>query len=226
MQYSVLGGSGLIVSRLAFGAGSLGVGETLPGLRKNLDGAAANRLVARAIEAGITLFDTSDVYTEGQSETFLGEALRGHRSEIVLSTKCGMRAGPAPTATGLSRRHLIESAEASLRRLQTDWIDLYHLHTVDPFTPIEEIVRGCEALVRDGKVRSIGLSNWPAWIFRSICGVWLQFEKGPGNTCPVLTRLRLSRSGAACGPARQTDCPSSVVLIRWIISSSRRVMPC
>lgn len=164
MQYSVLGRSGLIVSRLAFGAGSLGIGETLPGLRKNLGREAADRLVARAIDAGITLFDSSDAYTSGQSETLLGQALEGRRQDIVLSSKCGLRVGAAPTATGLSRRHIMEAAEASLRRLRTDWIDIYHLHTIDPFTPIEEVVRGCEALVRDGKVRSIAISNWPAWM--------------------------------------------------------------
>lgn len=179
MQYSVLGKSGLIVSRLAFGAGSLGVGETLPGLRKNLDQSAAERLVARAIDAGVTFFDSSDAYTSGQSETLLGLALEGRRADIVLSSKCGLRVGQAPTAVGLSRRHMIEAAEASLRRLRTDWIDVYHLHTIDPFTPIEEVVRGCEALIRDGKVRTIAISNWPAWMAAQMLEIQKQEHCSP-----------------------------------------------
>lgn len=164
MQYKVLGTSGLIVSRLAFGAGSLGVGETLPGLRKNLGEEAARRIVAKAIDAGINFFDSADAYTGGQSETLLGIALERVRSRVVVSSKCGLRVGDAATDAGLSRRHIIEACEASLRRLRTDWIDVYHLHTIDPLTPIEEIARACEALVRDGKVRNIALSNWPAWM--------------------------------------------------------------
>lgn len=183
--YSVLGNSGLIVSRLAFGAGSLGVGETLPGLRKNLGQDAADRLVARAIDAGITLFDTSDAYTSGQSETLLGQALRGRRADIVLSSKCGLRVGQAPTAVGLSRRHILEAADASLRRLQTDWIDVYHLHTIDPYTPIEETARACEALVQSGKVRSIAVSNWPAWMTASL----LEIQKR--DRCSPLVAMQL-----------------------------------
>ncbi len=191
MQYSVLGRSGLIVSRLAFGAGSLGVGDTLPGLRKNLGQDAADRLVARAIEAGVTLFDTSDAYTGGQSEILLGHALEGRRQEVVLASKGGLRVGPAPTATGLSRRHLIEAAEASLRRLRTDWIDIYHLHTIDPFTPIDEIVRGCEALVQSGKVRSVAISNWPAWMAATM----LELQRREGCSPIVAMQLYYSLVG-------------------------------
>lgn len=179
MRYSVLGGSGLIVSRLAFGAGSLGVGETLPGLRKNLGQDAADRLVARAIDAGITLFDTSDAYTSGQSEALLGQALGSRRGDVVLSSKCGLRVGAAPTAAGLSRRHILEAAEASLRRLQTDWIDVYHLHTIDPFTPLEEVARACEALVQNGKVRSVAVSNWPAWMTASFLEIQIRERCSP-----------------------------------------------
>lgn len=176
MRYAVLGRSGLIVSRLAFGAGSLGVGETLPGLRKNLGAKEAERIIARALDAGITLFDTSDAYVGGQSEKLLGAALGPRRREIVLASKGGLRVGAAPTASGLSRRHLIEAVEASLRRLGTEWIDIYHLHTIDPLTPIDEVMRACEALVQSGKVRSLGVSNWPAWMAASL----LQMQKGSG----------------------------------------------
>ena len=141
MRSSKLGSSGLIVSRLAFGAGSLGVGETLPGLRKNLGQDAADRLVARAIDAGITLFDSADAYVGGQSELLLRAAVGLKRKDIVLTSKCGVRVGAAPTAAGLSRRHIREAVEASLIRLGTDWIDVYHLHSIDPLTPLEEIIR-------------------------------------------------------------------------------------
>jgi aryl-alcohol dehydrogenase-like predicted oxidoreductase len=191
LQYTVLGRSGLIVSRLAFGAGSLGVGETLPGLRKNLDQAAACRIIAKAIDAGVNLFDSSDAYTSGQSETLLGAALEGRRAEIVISTKCGLRVGKAPTDAGLSRRHIIEAAEASLKRLRTDWIDVYHLHTIDPLTPIEEIARACEALVRDGKVRCLALSNWPAWMAAQM----LEIQKHEGGSPIVAMQLYYSLVG-------------------------------
>jgi aryl-alcohol dehydrogenase-like predicted oxidoreductase len=171
VRYSQLGRSGLIVSRLAFGAGSLGVGETLPGLRKNLGTEAANRLIGRAMDAGITLFDTSDAYVGGQSELLLGEALGTRRRDVVLTSKCGLRVGDAPTATGLSRRHILEAVDASLTRLKTDWIDVYHLHSIDPLTPLDETMRACEALVQSGKVRYLALSNWPAWMAATFLGL-------------------------------------------------------
>lgn len=171
MRYARLGRSGLIVSRLAFGAGSLGVGETLPGLVKSLGPAEAERIVGRAIDAGITLFDTSDAYVGGQSETLLGGALGTKRKDIVLTSKCGLRVGEAPTATGLSRRHIIEACDASLARLGTDWIDVYHLHSIDPLTPLEETMRACEALLQGGKIRYLALSNWPAWTAATMLGL-------------------------------------------------------
>jgi aryl-alcohol dehydrogenase-like predicted oxidoreductase len=185
MKYGKLGHSGLIVSRLAFGGGSLGVGETLPGLKKNLDQAAADRLVGKAMDGGITLFDTSDAYVGGQSELILGQALRGRRAGVVLTSKGGMRTGTAPTDAGLSRRHIIEAVDASLVRLQTDWIDVYHLHTIDPLTPLEETMRACEAVVASGKVRYIALSNWPAWMAATLRG--LQATHG----CTPLVAMQL-----------------------------------
>ncbi|WP_298687843.1 aldo/keto reductase [uncultured Sphingomonas sp.] len=179
MQYARLGHSGLIVSRLAFGAGSLGVGETLPGLRKNLGQAQADRLVARAIDAGITLFDTSDAYVGGQSELLLGHALGKKRTDIVLTSKCGLRVGTAPTEAGLSRRHILEAVEASLRRLGTDWIDVYHLHSIDPLTPLGETMRACEALIASGKIRYLAVSNWPAWMAATLLGLQKQHGCSP-----------------------------------------------
>jgi aryl-alcohol dehydrogenase-like predicted oxidoreductase len=179
MQYATLGNNGLMVSRLAFGAGSLGVGETLPGLRKNLGQEQADRLVARAIDQGITLFDTADAYVGGQSETLLGQALGRKRQGIVLTSKCGLRVGPAPTQAGLSRRHIIEAVEASLQRLKTDWIDIYHLHSIDPFTPLEETMRACESLITSGKIRYLALSNWPAWMGATLLGLQKQHGCSP-----------------------------------------------
>lgn len=185
MQYRQLGKSGLIVSRLAFGAGSLGVGETLPGLVKNLGEAEAERLVAKAIDAGITLFDTSDAYVGGQSEMLLGHALGSKRKDIVLTSKCGLRVGPQPTAAGLSRRHILEAVDTSLARLKTDWIDVYHLHSIDPLTPLDETMRACEAIVQSGKVRYIALSNWPAWMAATMLGMQR------ANDCSPIVAMQL-----------------------------------
>jgi aryl-alcohol dehydrogenase-like predicted oxidoreductase len=132
MQYTTLGHTGLVVSRLAFGAMTFGTGELVPGVTNNIHQAVADRMVNRALDAGINLFDTADAYTGGQSEIVLGKALSKRRSDAVIATKVGFRAGNAITDTGLSYRHIIASAEASLKRLGTDYIDLYQLHIPDP----------------------------------------------------------------------------------------------
>jgi aryl-alcohol dehydrogenase-like predicted oxidoreductase len=164
VRYGKLGNSGLVVSRLGFGAGSLGVGETLPGLVKNIDQEAANAVVGKAIDAGITMFDTSNKYVNGQSEAFLGKALASRRNEVVLATKCGLPVGPSTLDRGLSARSVILECERSLKRLGTDWIDLYYAHQIDPDTPLEETARAFESLVTSGKVRYVAVSNWPAWM--------------------------------------------------------------
>lgn len=161
MQYTHLGHSGLIVSRLAFGAMTFGTGN-LPSVYK-VDERSAEALVGRALDAGINLFDTADAYADGQSETLLGQLLRARRKEVVIATKVGMRSGAALGDTGLSRRHLVASCEASLRRLGTDYIDLYIVHRFDPETPLEETLEALDGLVRRGYVRYLGFSNWSAW---------------------------------------------------------------
>lgn len=171
MQYTTLGHTGLVVSRLAFGAMTFGTGELVPGVTNNIDQTGADRMVSRALEAGINLFDTADAYTGGQSEIMLGKALGNRRHEAVIATKVGFRAGNAITDTGLSYRHIIASAEASLKRLGTDYIDLYQLHIPDPLTPIEETVRALDDLVRQGKVRYVGFSNFPAWKAALMLGI-------------------------------------------------------
>lgn len=171
MQYATLGNTGLVVSRLAFGAMTFGTGELVPGISNNIDQAAADRMVGRALDVGINLFDTADAYTEGESEIILGKALGKRRDEVAIATKVGFRVSKAMTDVGLSYRHIIASAEASLKRLGTDWIDLYQIHISDPLTPPEETLRALDDLVRRGLVRYIGFSNLPAWKAARMLGI-------------------------------------------------------
>ncbi len=163
MEQRRLGNSGLSVSAVGLGCNNLGRRGSATQTQEGADA-----VVAAAIEAGITLFDVADVYgaEPGQSEQMLGRALRGHRDEVVLATKFGMDMsgtnGPDFGARG-SRRYVIAAVEASLRRLDTDHIDLYQLHTPDPLTPIEETLAALDDLVRAGKVRYIGHSNRAGW---------------------------------------------------------------
>ena len=191
MQYGRLGNTGLIVSKLAFGAGSLGVGETLPGLVKNIDQATANDVVAAALSVGINFFDTSNKYVEGQSEITLGKALGNRRKDVVIASKCGLPIGPTRLDRGLSARHVIRSCEESLKRLGADWIDVYHAHTFDRETPLEETSRAFEHLVQSGKVRYVGVSNWPAWMTARLQGV----EENLGHTPICATQVYYSLVG-------------------------------
>lgn len=163
MQYTTLGHTGLVVSRLAFGAMTFGTGQLVPGVTNSIDQTEADKMVGRVLDTGINLFDTADAYTGGQSEIILGKALGKRRQEVALATKVGFRNGEALTDTGLSYRHIIASAEGSLKRLGTDYIDLYQVHIPDPLTPPEETARALDDLVRRGLVRYIGFSNLPAW---------------------------------------------------------------
>jgi aryl-alcohol dehydrogenase-like predicted oxidoreductase len=123
----------------------------------------ADQLVGRSLEAGVNFFDTADGYAGGESEILLGKALKTRRNDVVIATKVGFRSGSALTQAGLSRRHILWSIDQSLRRLGTDWVDLYIAHREDPFTPVEETVEALDTVVRSGKVRYIGFSNWSAW---------------------------------------------------------------
>jgi aryl-alcohol dehydrogenase-like predicted oxidoreductase len=155
MDIRNVGTSGLRVSLVGLGCNNFG---------GRLDVAATRRVVDRAIERGITLFDTSDSYgNRGGSETQLGEILGERRKDIVLATKFSSPMDDAQTMKGASRRYIMSAVEASLRRLRTDWIDLYQLHWPDPLTPIEETLRALDDLVRQGKVRYVGCSNLAAW---------------------------------------------------------------
>lgn len=161
MLYTRFGNTGLVVSRLAFGAMTFGRGN-IPTVYK-VDDKEAGSLVGRALDAGINFFDTADAYAEGQSEIMLGRVLGSRRKDVIISTKVGMRTAPGLGETGLSRRHVLASCEESLRRLGTDYIDLYIAHRFDPRTPMEETLAALDDLVHRGAVRYVGFSNWSAW---------------------------------------------------------------
>lgn len=162
MEYRQLGRSGLRVSVLTLGTMTFG-GSGVFAKTGNTDAAGAGRLVDLAIEAGINLFDTANIYSWGLSEEILGQALRGHRERVLITTKARMKMGDGPNDAGLSRHHLIAACEASLKRLGTDWIDLYQLHEWDGQTPLEETLEALDTLVRSGKVRYVGASNYSGW---------------------------------------------------------------
>ena len=182
MQYNRLGDTGLIVSRLAFGVMTFGSAKgTVFEAISRVDQKLANELVAKAIDAGINHFNTADVYTGGQSEEFLAKALGDRRKDVVISTKVGFRSGEALVHQGLSRHHILESVDGSLRRLGTDYIDVYLVHRLDPHTPVEETADALNSVVQSGKVRYIGFSNWPAWIASKTLGLqrenkWARFK--------------------------------------------------
>ncbi|HXW10228.1 MAG TPA: aldo/keto reductase [Steroidobacteraceae bacterium] len=163
MLYNRLGDTGLIVSRLAFGAMTFGKADGAYAAIFKVGQDLANELVARSLDRGVNFFNTADVYANGESEVMLGRALGLRRRDVAIATKAGMRTGEPLLSSGLSRRYLLNSAEDSLRRLGTDYIDVYLVHRPDPHTPVEETVDALDLLVRQGKVRYVGFSNWPAW---------------------------------------------------------------
>ena len=163
MEYRQLGASGLRVPVLSFGAGTFGGTGPLFGAWGNSDAAEARRLLDICLEAGVNLFDTADVYSDGASERVLGEAIKGRRDAVLISTKTGLPMGDGPADRGVSRSRLIRSVEDALRRLGTDYIDLLQMHALDAATPEEELLATLETLVASGKVRHVGVSNYPGW---------------------------------------------------------------
>ncbi len=163
MKYRTLADTGIFVSELCLGTMTFGGRGQMWEVIGGLDQTAADALVHRALDAGINFVDTADVYSAGESETLVGKALAGRRSGVVLATKVRGRVGKGPNDVGLSRLHIVESVEASLKRLGTDYIDLYQIHRSDPLTNIEDTLRAMDDLVRAGKVRYVGCSNLPAW---------------------------------------------------------------
>jgi aryl-alcohol dehydrogenase-like predicted oxidoreductase len=174
MEYATLGNTGLLVSRLCFGTMTFGDGRGLFKAISSVDQAGADDLVKASIDGGINFFDTADNYTEGESEKLLGQSLKNlniARKDVVIATKVYSRVGSGRNDIGASRGHIMDGVEASLRRLQTDHIDLYQIHGNDSVTPVEETLRALDALVQQGKVRYIGCSNWQAWKIAKALGI-------------------------------------------------------
>ncbi len=163
MKYRLLADTGVFVSELCLGAMTFGGRGQMWEVIGGLDQAATDAIVGRALDAGINFIDTADVYSAGESETLVGKALAGKRGQVVLATKVRGRMGPGPNEVGLSRLHIVEAVDTSLKRLGTDYIDLYQIHRFDPLTHIEDTLRALDDLVRSGKVRYIGCSNLVAW---------------------------------------------------------------
>jgi aryl-alcohol dehydrogenase-like predicted oxidoreductase len=172
MEYRNLGNSGLIVSAVGLGCNNIG---------RQVDQAGTDAIVAKCIELGMTLFDTADVYgaERGRSEEYLGRALKPHRRNIVLATKGSGRMGEGPYFAGASRRYLMDALEASLRRLDTDYVDLYQVHFPDPSTPIEETLRALDDMVRSGKVRYVACCNFSGLEIAEAAAVWQREHLSP-----------------------------------------------
>ena len=163
MEYRLLGGSGLKVSALSFGTATFGGTNEFFKAWGNTEIDEARRLIDVCIEAGVNLFDTANGYSDGRSEEVLAKALEGKRDKVLISTKSGFPTGSGPNDEGSSRYHLRNALEGSLRRLNTDYIDIYHLHGFDALTPIEETQETLNLFVREGKIRYIAASNFSGW---------------------------------------------------------------
>ncbi len=180
MRYKRLGGSGLKVSALGLGGNTFG---------RYVDEAGTARIIHRALDLGVNFFDTADVYSQGVSEEFVGKALRDRRDRGLIASKVAMKMGEGPNERGLSRHHIIDGVDASLRRLGTDWIDLLQVHAWDPETPLEETMRALDDLVRAGKVRYLGCSNFAAW--QLVQALWISDRRGYAPFVSVQPRYSL-----------------------------------
>jgi len=163
MEHRYLGRSGFKLPVLGFGAGTFGGHGPLFSAWGRTDAAGARRIVDICLDAGVSLFDTADVYSDGASESILGAALKGRRARAIVSTKVALRSGAGPNDVGASRHHLIEATDAALKRLGTDYIDILQLHAFDAMTPVEQVLATLDDLVRAGKVRTLGVSNFSGW---------------------------------------------------------------
>lgn len=173
MRYRTLGGTGLLVSEICLGTMTFG-GKGFWTAIGTLDQKVADTIVARALDAGVNFIDTADVYSEGLSEEITGQAIRNSgraRTDVVLATKVFGATGTGPNDRGASRGHIMDGVKASLKRLGTDYIDLYQIHGTDTVTPVEETVRALDDLVRQGYVRYVGVSNWAAWRIMKALGI-------------------------------------------------------
>ena len=171
MEYRRLGASGFNVPVLSFGTGTFGGKGKLFAAWGATDTAEARRLLDICLDAGVTMFDTADIYSAGESERILGEAMKGKRDRSLVSTKATFRFGDEPNDVGSSRQHLLATVDAQLKRLQTDYIDLFQLHGYDAMTPPEEVLSTLDTLVRAGKIRYVGVSNFSGWHIMKALGV-------------------------------------------------------
>lgn len=176
MKYSQLGKSGLVVSRLSIGTMLFGGEGDYFGLKYSINQKQADELISKSIEVGVNLFDSANMYNNGQSEIMLGKALGARRKSVLISTKLAFRTGEEVFNAGISYKQIIEQCDASLKRLNTDYIDILSLHTDDPITPMEEVAKGLEHLQAQGKIRYIGNSNWQAW--KAAGFIQLQKDRG------------------------------------------------
>jgi aryl-alcohol dehydrogenase-like predicted oxidoreductase len=163
MEYRRLGASGMTVPLLTLGAATFGGSSEFFKAWGSTDVAGARRMIDLCLDAGVSMFDTADVYSNGTSEQVLGEAIKGRRDKVLVSTKATFRFADEPNAVGSSRYHLLNACDAALRRLQTDYIDLFQLHGFDALTPPEEVLATLDQLVRAGKIRYVGVSNFSGW---------------------------------------------------------------
>lgn len=187
MQYRQLGGSGVRVSAVGLGGNTFG---------RYCDEQRSAEVVRQALDLGVNHVDTADLYSRGVSEEHVGKAIAGRRHEVVLASKVGYPLGDGPNDRGISYRRVIASCEGSLRRLDTDYIDLYYLHLPDPLTPLEETLRAYDELVRHGKVRYVGISNHPAW---QVCeALWISDRRG--FHAPVVSQSRYNLLDRAVEP--------------------------
>ena len=170
MEYRQLGRSGLRISQLTLGTMGFGGSGNFSDVGQ-IDVDGARRQIDMALDAGVNLIDTADIYSSGASEEIVGQALNGRRDRVLLATKARFAMGPGPNDAGLSRHHLIEACEASLRRLQTDHIDLYQVHEWDGQTPLEETLGALDHLLQSGKVRYVGCSNFAGWQVMKALGI-------------------------------------------------------
>ena len=184
MRYRQLGTTGLRVSAIGLGANTFG-----PMISHHVDEADAISIARHAIDLGINHIDTADIYSTGVSETYVGKAIAGRRHEAIIATKVGLSMGDLPNDVGASRGRIMHSAEQSLRRLQTDYIDLYYIHRPDPNTPLGETLRALDDLLRQGKVRYIGCSNFAAWQIAQALGI--SDKRGYASFAVVQSRYNL-----------------------------------
>ncbi len=209
MEYRQLGRSGLKVPELCFGAGTLGTSGDFFEAWASTSDAEADRIIGICMDAGLNFFDTADIYSYGGSESALGKALAKYkREDVLISTKATFRFGDGPNDTGSSRYHLVQSLERSLKRLGTDYVDVYHLHAFDALTPVEETLNTLDKMVREGKVRYIACSNFSGWHLMKSLSVserygWSRYVGHQVYYSLRRPRLRVGADAAGARPGRR-----------------------